>query len=146
MSWNQSIFPLQLCKWSQYDLTFAGGYLSNSLAIMSDAAHLCADLAGFVISIFAVWIAQKSPTKRMSFGFYRAGLEADLFLSLCSLGISTLGELANLFYIATSRLSTSDYSIVKKHRTMLGVPCPLNKHNDALLGCLKRHLISREGR
>lgn len=31
-----------------------GGYLANSLAIMTDAAHLLADLAGFLISVFAL--------------------------------------------------------------------------------------------
>ena len=29
-----------------------GGYLANSIAIMSDAAHLLSDLLGFIISIF----------------------------------------------------------------------------------------------
>lgn len=31
-----------------------GGYMSNSLAIMTDAAHLLSDLASFLISIFAL--------------------------------------------------------------------------------------------
>ena len=31
-----------------------GGYMANSLAIMTDAAHLLADLAGFLISVFAL--------------------------------------------------------------------------------------------
>lgn len=31
-----------------------GGYLANSLALMTDAAHLLSDLASFCISLFAV--------------------------------------------------------------------------------------------
>jgi len=49
-----------------------GGFLANSLAIMTDAAHLLSDLAGFLISIFALWLAQKAPTSKLSFGFHRA--------------------------------------------------------------------------
>lgn len=49
-----------------------GGYMANSLAIMTDAAHLLSDLAGFLISISALWLANKTPTSRLSFGFHRA--------------------------------------------------------------------------
>ena len=31
-----------------------GGYLANSIAIMSDAAHLASDLLGFAISMIAI--------------------------------------------------------------------------------------------
>ena len=37
---------------------FVGGYFSGSIAIMSDAAHMLSDLAGFIISFFAVMIAE----------------------------------------------------------------------------------------
>lgn len=50
----------------------AGGYFSNSLAIMTDAAHLLSDLASFIISIVAIFISRKAPTSSYSFGFYRA--------------------------------------------------------------------------
>lgn len=49
-----------------------GGFMANSLAVMTDAAHLLSDLAGFLISIFALWLAQRAPTSRLSFGFHRA--------------------------------------------------------------------------
>lgn len=49
-----------------------GGYLSNSLAIMTDAAHLLSDLASFLISIVALVVARKAPTSSLSFGFHRA--------------------------------------------------------------------------
>lgn len=37
----------------------AGGVISGSLAIISDAAHMFSDLSGFVISITAVWMGRK---------------------------------------------------------------------------------------
>lgn len=49
-----------------------GGYLANSLAIATDAAHLLTDLVSFMISLFALWIGSRAPTRRMSWGWYRA--------------------------------------------------------------------------
>ena len=49
-----------------------GGYLANSIAIMSDAAHLLSDLFGFAISIISITISKKVATNTMSFGFHRA--------------------------------------------------------------------------
>ncbi|XP_037079838.1 zinc transporter 2-like isoform X2 [Pollicipes pollicipes] len=49
-----------------------GGYLSNSIAIATDAAHLLADFASFMISLFSLWIASRPATSRMSFGWHRA--------------------------------------------------------------------------
>ncbi|XP_041450777.1 uncharacterized protein LOC111078999 [Drosophila obscura] len=49
-----------------------GGILSNSLAIATDAAHLLTDLAGFLISLFALYISARPKTQRLNFGWYRA--------------------------------------------------------------------------
>ncbi|KAL5509432.1 hypothetical protein EMCRGX_G004806 [Ephydatia muelleri] len=50
----------------------AGGLLSNSLAILTDAAHMLSDFAAFLISLFAIWIARRPASQKMSFGWYRA--------------------------------------------------------------------------
>ncbi|KAG7385198.1 hypothetical protein PHYPSEUDO_001740 [Phytophthora pseudosyringae] len=49
-----------------------GGLLAGSLAIMADAAHLLSDVAGFCISLFAIWMSTRPATRRLSFGFHRA--------------------------------------------------------------------------
>src|SRR5579871_1503473 len=49
-----------------------GGCLAHSLAILTDAAHLLGDLAGFLISLFSMWLVTQSPTSIHSFGFHRA--------------------------------------------------------------------------
>ncbi|KAI0566013.1 Cation efflux protein [Gracilaria domingensis] len=49
-----------------------GGHLAGSLAIMSDAAHLLSDLAGFMISLIAVSVSHLPPNAHMTFGFARA--------------------------------------------------------------------------
>lgn len=49
-----------------------GGILSNSLAIATDASHLLTDLAGFMISLFAIYLTGRPASKRLNFGWYRA--------------------------------------------------------------------------
>lgn len=48
-----------------------GGVKANSLAVMTDAAHLAMDVAGFSISLFAVWASGWEATSHYSFGFHR---------------------------------------------------------------------------
>ena len=50
-----------------------GGYLANSLAVMSDAAHLLSDFGSFLLSMFAIWLSLRRPTRKCTFGYYRAG-------------------------------------------------------------------------
>eukprot|EP01112_Ceratiomyxa_fruticulosa_P018804 TRINITY_DN6067_c0_g1_i1.p1 TRINITY_DN6067_c0_g1~~TRINITY_DN6067_c0_g1_i1.p1 ORF type:complete len:449 (-),score=103.35 TRINITY_DN6067_c0_g1_i1:174-1520(-) len=49
-----------------------GGYFANSLAIMTDAAHLLTDIGAMLLSLFAMWLAARPPTAEMTFGFHRA--------------------------------------------------------------------------
>jgi len=56
------------------------------LAILSDAAHLLADLASFVVAIAASHIASLPPTSRHTFGFQRLEALAALF-SVSSLAL-----------------------------------------------------------
>ena len=49
-----------------------GGYISGSIAIITDALHLLADVSGFIVSLFCLFLTKKDATKVMSFGFKRA--------------------------------------------------------------------------
>lgn len=60
-----------------------GGYVAGSLAVMSDAAHLLSDLAGFVISLLALCIATMPANAFMSFGFARAEVLGAFVSILC---------------------------------------------------------------
>ncbi|XP_074290279.1 metal tolerance protein B [Silene latifolia] len=55
-----------------------GGIKSNSLAVLTDAAHMFSDVAGFAISLFAVWAAGWNVTSYQSFGFHRIEVLAAL--------------------------------------------------------------------
>ncbi|XP_077737090.1 putative proton-coupled zinc antiporter SLC30A4 isoform X2 [Canis aureus] len=51
-----------------------GGYIANSLAIMTDALHMLTDLSAIILTLLALWLSSKSPTKRFTFGFHRLAL------------------------------------------------------------------------
>ena len=58
-------------------LSFAGvevafGFLSNSLALISDAGHMVTDAAALGLALLAQVIARRPPSPRHSFGFGRA--------------------------------------------------------------------------
>lgn len=48
-----------------------GRVKANSLAILTDAAHLLSDVAAFAISLFSLWASGWEATPRQSYGFFR---------------------------------------------------------------------------
>lgn len=83
-----------------------GGYLANSLAIATDAAHLLTDFASFMISLFSIWIASRPATKRMSFGYYRAEVIGALTSVLMIWVVTGI-----LVYMAVERILNKTYHI-----------------------------------
>jgi cobalt-zinc-cadmium efflux system protein len=53
-------------------LEVAGGLYSRSLALLADAAHMFADIAALTLAYAAMSLADRAPTRRHSFGLYRA--------------------------------------------------------------------------
>lgn len=106
---NQAVYTNRTvrCKlWTVVVLCFlfmvgevVGGLYAGSLAVLTDAAHLLSDLAGFLIGIFAVWWSSKSPTARHSFGFHRAEILGAL-LSVLLIWLTT----GVLLYEAVDRI------------------------------------------
>lgn len=83
-----------------------GGYLSNSLAIASDAAHLLTDFASFMISLFSLYMANRPKTKQMSFGWYRAEVIGALTSVLLIWVVTGV-----LVYMAVQRIMYKDFEI-----------------------------------
>lgn len=54
------------------------GYLSNSLALMSDAGHNFADALALALSAYAISIAKKPSDNKRTFGYHRVGILAAL--------------------------------------------------------------------
>ena len=65
-----------------------GGFLANSLAIFSDAAHLLTDIAGFAISLVAVVASKRPGCKDYTYGLVRAEVFGAL-ASILSLWVIT---------------------------------------------------------
>jgi cobalt-zinc-cadmium efflux system protein len=55
-----------------------GGLLTNSLALLADAGHMLSDAAALGLSVFAIWISQRPPTSKRTYGYYRTEILAAL--------------------------------------------------------------------
>jgi cobalt-zinc-cadmium efflux system protein len=55
-----------------------GGLLTNSLALLADAAHMLTDVGGLALALFATWIAKKPATPQKTYGYYRVEILAAL--------------------------------------------------------------------
>jgi cobalt-zinc-cadmium efflux system protein len=56
----------------------AGGLWTNSLALLADAGHMLSDAAALALSLFAIWIAERPPDARRTYGYYRMEILAAL--------------------------------------------------------------------
>jgi cobalt-zinc-cadmium efflux system protein len=68
----------------------AGGFLSGSLALLADAAHMLADAGALLLSYAAMTLADRRATDRHTFGLHRAEIlaafvNAELLLVLAGL-------------------------------------------------------------
>ena len=75
-----------------------GGLLTNSLALLSDAAHMATDTAGLVIALVAVRLSRRPPDAKRTFGYAR--LEA---LGALANGALLLGVAAYILWEAVGR-------------------------------------------
>lgn len=72
-----------------------GGLVSNSLALLSDSAHMISDVIALSLSMVAIYLASRPPTPRFTFGFLRFEIIAaflnGLALAAISIGIMIEG-------------------------------------------------------
>lgn len=61
---------------------FAGGLLTNSLALLSDAGHMFADIGALGLSLFAIRLSRMPPTASKTFGYHRVEILAALVNAL----------------------------------------------------------------
>ncbi|GAC1539319.1 MAG: cation diffusion facilitator family transporter [Myxococcales bacterium] len=55
-----------------------GGYLSNSLALLSDAGHMLADAGAIALSLFALRVGARPADAKRTYGYYRLEIIAAL--------------------------------------------------------------------
>lgn len=59
-------------------LELFGSILSNSIALLSDAGHVFADVMAISLSLFAIGLAAKQHTRQLTYGYHRAEVLAAL--------------------------------------------------------------------
>jgi cobalt-zinc-cadmium efflux system protein len=67
----------------------AGGLLSGSLALISDAGHMFSDVLSLLLSLGAMALALQLPTKERTYGYHRGEIFAAFINSLLLIGVST---------------------------------------------------------
>ncbi|KAH8241991.1 hypothetical protein KR026_007484 [Drosophila bipectinata] len=103
-------------------IEFLGGLAAGSLAIMTDAAHLASDCISFVIGLVAVWVSDRPPDKRMSFGYKRFEVLGAL---ISILGIWLLTTL--LVVVAIQRIISQDFDLnINVMMTISGIGIAIN--------------------
>jgi cobalt-zinc-cadmium efflux system protein len=53
-------------------LEVAGGFLTNSVALLADAGHMVSDVLAISLALAAVWMAERPASSRQTFGYQRA--------------------------------------------------------------------------
>ena len=76
-----------------------GAYLSNSLALLADAAHMLTDVAALGLALLAIALARRPATATRSFGYLRAEILAALINA-----VTLIVAAIYIFYEAWERL------------------------------------------
>ena len=114
-----------------------GGFLSNSLALISDAGHMLTHIFALGMSYFAIVLSQRSPTKKRTYGFYRAEILAAFINGVVLILIT--GYLA---YEAMQRFISPQEIRVKEMLLVAGFGLVINGVSTFLLAGACKHDIN----
>ena len=77
---NERALGLSLCLTGTFMIAeVIAGVLSNSLALISDAAHMFTDTAALAIALVAIRVGRRPADKKRTFGYYRFEILAAAF-------------------------------------------------------------------
>ncbi len=76
----------------------AGGFLTDSLAVLADAVHMLSDNVALALALVAVWLARRPATPERTYGFKRAEVLAAL-----ANGVTLVALSIWIFYEAVHR-------------------------------------------
>lgn len=115
-------------------LEFVGGFLSNSLALISDAGHMFTHLFALGTSYFAIILTLQPATKKRTYGLYRAEILAA-FIN----GIILIFVCAYLVYEAVLRLTAPKRIAVGEMLLVAGIGLIINGISTVLLAKASSH-------
>jgi cobalt-zinc-cadmium efflux system protein len=80
---DQRRLLIVLCVTSAYLLTeLVGGYLTGSLALLSDAVHMLTDIAALCLGMLTLWISTRPASSAKTYGYLRAEILGALLNGL----------------------------------------------------------------
>lgn len=85
---KQGLIKVVLLTGIFFAIEVAGSFWTGSLALFADAGHMLTDVAGIILALFAMHIAEKPPSPKRTYGYYRAEILAALINSMVLLSIS----------------------------------------------------------
>jgi cobalt-zinc-cadmium efflux system protein len=65
-----------------------GGWIAGSLALLADAGHMATDVGALALSLFALRLAERAPTKARTYGWLRTEILAALANGVTLAGVS----------------------------------------------------------
>ena len=80
-------------------IEFAGGIVSNSLALIADAAHMLTDVAALGLSLFVLWFSRRPARPQKTYGYLRLEILAALLN-----GVTLVVIACGIFWQAYQRL------------------------------------------
>lgn len=81
-----------------FGVELVGGILSNSLALLSDAAHVFSDSLSLIMSWLAIYLSTRPATSSRTYGYHRA----EVFAAFIN-GVSLIAISGWIFYEAVQR-------------------------------------------
>lgn len=112
-------------------IEFFGGYVANSLALISDAVHMLMDAGALTLSLLVAWISKRQAPRGYTYGYQRVEILGALFNGLLIWLISGLLVFESIerfrapptvrgewvFWIATIGLAANLVSLFFLHRS-----------------------------
>jgi len=71
-------------------LEAVGGWLTHSLALLSDAGHMLTDVSALLLALLAMWFAGRPADPRRTYGYVRLEILSALLNGVLLLGITVL--------------------------------------------------------
>ncbi|WP_323382849.1 cation diffusion facilitator family transporter [Myxococcus dinghuensis] len=93
-----------------------GGWLTHSLALMSDAGHMLTDVSALALSLVALWFATKPADVKKTYGYYRMEILSALLNGVLLLGITVF-----ILYEAWERFQTPQPVVLGPMAVVAGV-------------------------
>lgn len=117
-----------------------GGLLTDSLALLADAAHMLTDAGSLGLALLAVRFARRPATKEKTYGYYRAEILAAFINALVLLFIS-----GYILYEAWQRFQNPPQVMTLPMLIIAAIGLPVNLAGIWLLGDGSRESLNLKG-